>query len=345
MKNFFYLPCIVILLCACSATNHVYISVVEPSPVSLPPYAKNAVVVNRSEVDPNVKAVDVVDKIFSLEGVALDKDGAQASIDALTMTLQKDSRFVSVQSIGTAGLYTTVPGIFPTPLGWQEVERICRENDADILFTLELFDTDSKVNYNAAPVNLNTPLGNVPAIEHTARMNTMVKTGWRIYDPGGKAILDEFPISRNLNFVGRGINPVAAAAALLSRKDAVKETGSKAGEAYGIRILPFYARVTRDYYVRGTDNFQIARRKAQTGNWQGAAELWQQETAASRSKIAGRACYNMAIISEINGNLDDAIGWAQKAYENYGNKLALRYVRVLEGRRVRTVILNDQVTP
>lgn len=206
-----------------------------------------------------------------------------------------------------------------------------------------MFDTDSKLSYSANPVTIQTPLGKIPGLEHTATMNTLVKTGWRIYDPVDKIILDEFPITSHLNFYGKGVNPAAAASALLARKDAVKETGAKAGEEYALRILPYRSRVTRDYYVRGTDRFRTARRKAQTGNWDGAAELWQQETENSKAKVAGRACYNMAIISEINGELDQAIGWAQKAYEQYNNKLALRYIRMLERRKVRDQILSDQV--
>jgi hypothetical protein len=49
-------------------------------------------------------------------------------------------------------------------------------------------------------------------------------------------------------------------------------------------------------------------------------------------KVAGRACYNMAIINEINGQLDDALGWAQKSWEDYKIRIGLRYVRILENR-------------
>jgi hypothetical protein len=59
-------------------------------------------------------------------------------------------------------------------------------------------------------------------------------------------------------------------------------------------------------------------------------------------KIAGRACYNMAIISEINGDLDKALGWAQKSYEDYNDKLAIRYVRILENRKYKIDVLKMQ---
>jgi hypothetical protein len=154
--------------------------------------------------------------------------------------------------------------------------------------------------------------------------------------------LDEFAVSRQLSFSGRGINPVAAAAAVMNRNEAVKEVANKVGQAYAQRIIPFWIRVSRDYYVRGTDNFVIAKRKAQTGNWDDAAKLWQKETSSSSKKIAGRACYNMAIISEINGNLDAAIKWAQRSYENYNNRLALRYVNILKNREVNKAIVQEQ---
>jgi hypothetical protein len=74
--------------------------------------------------------------------------------------------------------------------------------------------------------------------------------------------------------------------------------------------------VYRDYYVKGSNSFTIGTRMARTGNWKGAEEQWFRETNNANPKIAGRACYNMAIISEINGDLDKAMEWAKKYYKN-----------------------------
>ena len=59
-------------------------------------------------------------------------------------------------------------------------------------------------------------------------------------------------------------------------------------------------------------------------------------------ELAGRACYNMAIISEINGDLDGAIQWAQKSYENYNIRLALNYLNILKYRQSQNEILKSQ---
>ena len=326
---------------SCSSTNLMSLSVLEPAPVSIPPYIKRVAIVDRSVVAKQGKVVDITDKIFSLEGAELDKAGAASGMNALLLELQRDTRFESVEIIPEK-LTTANPAAFPSPLSWDKVDEICRKYDIDALFSLELFDTDSKISYASHPTKINTPLGQIPALEHEASMRTLVKMGWRIYDNRSKILLDEFAVGENLGYVGRGINPVVAANALITRKEAVKEVASKSGEAYSMRIIPLWFRVSRDYYVRGNQNFSIAKRKARTRNWNQAGDIWLQETNHPKRKIAGRACYNMAIISEINGDVDKAIEWAQQSYENYNNKLALRYVRVLQDRQYRMELLKKQ---
>ncbi len=335
------LALISVAVTSCSSTNLMTISVLQPAPVSVPSYIKNVAIVDRSTVAKQNSAVDVVDKIFSLEGIELDREGAAASINGLSAELGNDRRFNNVFVVPEK-LTTPTPTVFASQLSWDVVQQICDEYQADALFSLELFDTDSKISYAAIPVKANTPLGNIPVVEHRATMLTLVKTGWRIYDPLSKNILDEFAVAKDISYSGRGINPVVAANAIIGRKEAVKEVGQRSGQAYAFRIVPAWIRVSRDYYIRGNDNFIIAKRRAQTGQWNSAASLWQQDVNHHKPKIASRACYNMAIINEINGNLDKAIEWAQKSYTDYNNKLALRYVNMLRKRKFDNEVLQAQ---
>ena len=208
MKNLIILLFASVLFYSCASTEYVHISVMEPAPVSLPASIKNIGVVNRSQASKETKVIDVIDKAFSLEGANLDKDGASATISGLSDELMKNSRFTEVKPLTSLDLRSVGAGIFPSPLGWDAVEKICAENNADAVFALELFDTDTKINYAAVPVSLKTPLGNVPAIEQQANMQTMVKTGWRIYDPRGRNVLDEYSSGKSLNYSSKGINPV-----------------------------------------------------------------------------------------------------------------------------------------
>ena len=326
---------------SCSSTQLMTLSVQKPSPVTMPAPVHSVALVDRRAIDPRAKITDAVDRIFSLEGPGLDSAGAAQSISGLRDALQREERFSKVVILKEQ-LTTLNPTQFPTPLSWDVVESLCRNSEADALFSLELFDTDSRISYAAHPVKLNTVFGSIPAIEQEATMRTNVKAGWRIYYPASKEVVDEFAVARDISYSGRGINPVAAAGALIGRKEAVKAVGYEAGKGYATRIIPYWIRVSRDYYVKGTDRFTVAKRKAQAGNWDQAAKLWEEETHNPKAKIAGRACYNMAIIHEINGNLPEAIHWAQTAYGDYNNRLALRYVNVLKRRQAGDDLLREQ---
>jgi hypothetical protein len=348
MKNPIVFICIAIICYSCSSTSLMSLNVTKPAPVSIPPNIKSVAIVNRTQASSETKTLDAIHKVVSLETNELQMSGAQASIQGLSDELTKNTRFTQVKSLNGLDLRSYGAGVFPTPLLWDSVERIWRESNTDALFALELFDADSRLNYAGNPAGIGLA-GGLPAIEHLLNITTNVKTGWRIYDPTTRTILDEYIIGRDLSSPGSGINPAVAASALIGRKEAVKEVGIQAGQAYASRILPYWIRVSRDYFVGGDQNFKTAQRRAQSGNWDGAAQIWLEETKSANGKLAGRGCYNMAIIAEINGDLDGAIQWAQKSYEDYKIRLGLNYVNILRYRKQQNDLLKSQsvasVTP
>jgi len=342
MKNLVYLFILVIILSSCSSTNLVFISVKEPAPVTVPSYVKSVAIVNRSIASDKTKVLDAIHQVVSLESKNLVEEGGKACINGLNDEMIANNRFEKIVKLDNTDLRSFGAGVFPSPLDWAQVEKICSETKTDALFALELFDTNTQVSYSTSPGSVNTGFAKLSLPEHHVNMNTLVKTGWRMYDPSGRIILDEWNISKDLQFSGNGINPVAAAGALIGKKEAVIQVSNIAGHIYASRIDPFWIRVNRDYFVKGSDNLAMAKRKAQTGNWDEAGELWKKETNSYNRKVAGRACYNMAIINEINGNIDEAISWAQKAYENYNVKIALRYVNILRNRKASNELLTMQ---
>ena len=338
MKNHLLFLGMLFSLYSCSSTNLMSLSVTEPAPVSIPTGAKTAVVVNRSA--DNNGAVDRLHRVLSLETRNLQAEGARASMTGLTDELIKDGRFASVRRLDSLDLRSYGAGVFPTYLSWDTVEKICRENAADILFSLELFDAESKVALGAVPMLLANPLYAVATLDQSIGVNTRVKTGWRIYDPATRTILDEYVLYKDLSFQGNTV--VRTGNSLLGRQEAVKQSGICAGQTYASRIVPYSIRVSRFYFVRGDRNFILAKRMAQSGDWDGAAKIWQQESTSSSRKAAGRACYNMAIISEINGDLNGAVTWSSKAYEVYNVRLALSYLNVLHNRQNDNAVLKNQ---
>lgn len=327
----------------CSPTNTLTMSVKEPAPVQLPLSMNRVGVIDRSMSEDKDQPLEKIDQILSVEGVNLDKDGAQASTTGLQLELEKNDRFHEVKKLEGEKLGNPAFGVFPSPVTWEKIAEMCSEHQLDGLFSLEFYDTDTQIDYSTEKVNLEGPLGlEVPALEHHVTVNTTIKTGWRIYDNNSRNIIDEYIITEQFTTVGEGVNPAKAVAAVTGRKEAVQQISNHIGQAYALSVIPYWTRVKREYYVKGNDQFKKAKRRAQTGNWDGAAEIWRDETKNRDSKIAGRAHYNMAIINEINGEIDRAIEWARKSYEDFNDKLALRYLNILKHRKARIQTLDRQ---
>jgi len=331
-----------LLLLNCGSMNNLTMSVTEPAPVYVPNHIKRVGILNRSESTSN-KTLDKIDKILSAEGLNLDKDGAQNVILGIKDEFEKDQTFDEVVLVQSDKIENPGLGIFPNAISWDAVNSICQENQVDALVVLSFYDTDAIVKYNVETVQKINALGlKIPVMEHIASVNTNIQAGFRIYDNHNKELLDEIINNEWVTSVGRGINPVKAAEAITGRKEAVVQVSNNIGHSYALRTYPFKIRVVREYYVRGTSNFEIGKRRAQTGDWNGAAQLWEIETKNAKRKIAGRGCYNMAIINEINGDLNAAMDWASKAYIDYKDKNALRYLRILENRMAKDALLAEQ---
>ncbi|MFN3405644.1 MAG: DUF6340 family protein [Cytophagaceae bacterium] len=340
LANFLVLVFASVFQFSCSSTNYLTLSVAEPAPAYLPVSIKRIGIIDQTLPHDQTKNLDNLDKVLTAEGKNLDKDGAEEAVKALAVEIGKNPQFNMVKIISNADIRSPGMGIFPAPLKWQTVEQICKDNQVEALFVLSFYDTDTKIDYAVIPVELTGPLGvKIPGAEHQATIRTVIKTGWRIYDMPNRMIRDEFVVHENLVQSARGLTPVQAVQAIMGRKEAVMQISRQLGQRYSYRIQPFYVRVRRNYFVRGTDNFRVAMRRAQTGNWNGAAELWNREVNNPKAKVAGRATYNMAIISEINGDLNAAIDWASRSYSDYNNKLALDYLKILRHRMAK----NEQI--
>lgn len=339
-------------LCVCLAlgaafvsckTNLVYIKTTDPPPVIVPATVKHAGIINRSVPSDENKALNNIHQAASSETAKMIKESGEECIRGLNEALISHQRFDIVKPIPKPDLRTPVAGSFSSPLPWKDVETICKDNGVDVLFVLEVFDTHLRVVPLTAPTQVNTITDVINNVTNAqANIITSVKTGWRLYDPARKLVLDEFPQGEEMSVTASASTAVNTVEAMLGRKEAIKQSANRLGRAYAERLIPYRITLTRDYYVKGSRNFKTAMRRARTGNWDGAGELWLKETSSRKRKTAGRACYNMAILGEINDDLEGAIKWAQKAYEDYNNKLALNYVNMLRYRQQKVLRLQNQ---
>jgi len=108
-------------------------------------------------------------------------------------------------------------------------------------------------------------------------------------------------------------------------------------------------KVFRSYYRSNNTKMQLAEKYLLDGNWLNAAEIYNQLTTSKNRNISAKATFNMALVCEMEGNVNAAIDWTVGSFEAYNQKnpvhLAncMEYVNLLSKRRKELEKLEKQV--
>ena len=231
-------------------------------------------------------------------------------------------------------MYGTGTRSMPDLINWDKVSDICKSANADVLLALETFDSNSDIIKAAVVDQVNAVITTgKPSPRVPTRTRVNVKSYWRLYDPYTKTIIDQYQQTHYLNFdLINGAPPI----------NALSETAYASGLDYINRFLPSYYRIKRDMYKKGKGNhkdlFDLGWRASEVAKWNEAIEAWKHLVDEyPRSKSAGRAALNIAVSHEVLGNTNSALQWAQRAYKDYGDKLARDYAKILLRRQRREI--------
>ncbi|MES2836846.1 MAG: DUF6340 family protein [Bacteroidota bacterium] len=334
ITNTFLLVALTIIFGACSKKSVTYIQVLQPAMLTMPDNVQKIAIINRTfpKKGEGTQFLNVLEGILTGEGIMTDRFASEECVNGMTAIMLQSPRFQVVRP-PVAKYYGTGTGRFPAPLSWGEIEKICKENGADALIALEAFDSNSNVTYTEGTRTVKNKEGvdvQVPTVTANSRMN--VTQGYRLYDVKNKQLFDEFRSEEYRGFTGKGDNPNMALANLPPKMDMLNKTAFQAGQVYGTRITPLWITVGRQFYKKGNYPLELAGRKAAVNDWNSAAQIWAKEVYNKDKKVAARATYNMAVASEVEGKLDLAVEWANKAYTSYNLKLARDYSQTLQYR-------------
>ena len=301
--------------------------------VIIPDHISSVGIVDRSHPPGGAaKATNVLEGVITGEGIMEDRKGARACVAGVCSRLSND-KLVDSKVLDTVTVYGTGAGTMPLPLPWGDVERICKTNKVDALLVLEAFDTDQTGTVTTSAINQirNVAQGGTLRPPNPApRARVRVKFGYRLYDPANKTILDEAQM--NDFFSVRNTGSVIPDLGEFAKRGAIQESAYAGGYVYGDRFLPKWIRLNREFYQRKGHEMKRATRMVEVNRWEDAIAVWEPLTKGGNTKLAGRACYNMAVAAEVQGNVPLAIEWAERAYADFGDKRARDYVRILKRR-------------
>jgi len=335
---------IFLVIASCTTTKQLTISTIEPSPVDFSNQVRKVGIVNNSKSS-FVKGYSTrLEQLLVMEEKWLAEKGTEAALTGLFDELAQDERFDTVRILNNLKDSTTDFGTKPSQDTWEEIAAICDENNVDALFSLAFHDTDTQFSLKKTKMDQHGMMRDrtrVSAQEIT--LETLIENGWRIYDPKQRLVIDEFTSNEQITASGKGVSAIDALQAIDKRRETLIEQSKNSGSSYAQRMQPQNLDIQRAYYVEGTKNFQLADDKIQDGAYSEAMQLWEEELSNSKPRIRGRASYNLAVLNEFNGNLNEAMNWANKSYDLFEEDATRDYITALERRQAQTDVLKMQL--
>lgn len=234
--------------------------------------------------------------------------------------------------------------VFPSPLSWDEIIRLCEKYQADAILSVELFDSDFLVTNPVQVFKQITEGAIVAGGELYVNGIATIRFGLRVYDPHNKKIIDEYEISNRLDIDAGGYTIDDMVNQVMNKVEAINQASYYAGREYGERITPSYYTVTREFYnkPKRSDDLRMGVRQSEVADWKGAIESWTRALSEKR-KIAGRSAFNIAVGYEVLGDLDKAKEWAAKSYTEYREKMGNDYYNSLVYRQREEAVIKRQI--
>lgn len=94
-------------------------------------------------------------------------------------------------------------------------------------------------------------------------------------------------------------------------------TAEYLGKSFAKNIISSWHEVNRTYYKSSDDNMLLGEKYLLDNDWIKAAEIYNRETNNKNKNIAAKATFNMALICEMEGNLDAAFDWLDRSKSTY----------------------------
>lgn len=297
-------------------------NVIIPALIDVPDHIKVAAMIDRTRVED--EASNVIEGVLTGEMIGEDKLATQILMDGVHAMLQHAA---TVSLKRTTEVYpggSPFSAAFPDPIPWEEIELLCKKYQADAIVAIEKFDSDFII---------------VPGVNQTAT----VKAGIRMYDPASKSIIDQYQYSHQESWSAGPLTLETALNGLISKNAAIKEASYEAGIEYGRRLSPSWYRISRKYYrkSKGDHVFAEGARMMEVNDWDAAREALFLAVENGKRKTKGKAAHNLAVVFEIEGNLEEAKAWAQEAWGRHKNKKSRDYLYDLN-RRINEMARVDQ---
>lgn len=342
--SFFLVISLAILSLSCSKS--VTLTRLTPAPINVPSSVQTIVIVDRTK--PQNEMVNVIEGLITGEMPFEVRNSIEATLATLQQQLNTSPRYQIKRANQrlTGGMFGQV---FPQPLDWFTIERLCEQYQADAVLALENFNSDFITTEKEAIIKKTVGEGKDAQTVEVKGLRlegvANVSAGFRLYDPQNKTIVDQQRFQKTNTWTAEAETKTQALAMLIAKADATRIVGELAGSGYAYKIAPMFVSISRDYFRKSKTQpaLENGNRFAEVGKWEEAIQTWEEGVVVADYKTSAKLLYNIAVGYEVLGSLHMAHDYASQAYTQYGLKKGRNYAQMLSAEIRNQELLENQM--
>ena len=325
---------IVLVIGSCSSLKNLAIDVAVLPEFPIGEDVQSIAILNRSMNTrfTNIKT-DSLEKILmnkkmSLDTTFRDSIAADTAIQVAAKALFESGRFdVVVPKERNIARFDT--NEIDVPLKIDFIAGICKDFNVDAVLILESFSESLVTNYNQLLIDG----ANSGIYEFNATTDIEYTSEWRLYRPDINKLAIRYQLLDSIFWESGSYYLKDLYARLPRTKEALIGGGIASGLKIAGYISPGWVRQKRFYFTTGRSEIDAAVPLIKENRWEEAAEIWGKYTSINSKRIKGRLEFNLALASEMCGNLDLAIEWGLKSFKTNYSKAAEVYLKKLDAIR------------
>ncbi|HAQ18453.1 MAG TPA: hypothetical protein DCR40_04365 [Prolixibacteraceae bacterium] len=283
-------------------------------------------------------------KGFQLSKIILDSVSSDTTIRALAELLFESGRYDVVVPLernlrrefiesGNYGFLSSIERNISKELSYEQlpdtlnpfiVKKICSDFNTDALIVLERYSNKVMADYSYEKVGVND--------YHYASVDVKYDAFFRIYKPGKKTLVREIELIDTINWESSDYNQVRLFSKLPSIKQALINAGIKIALEVDEKLSPTWISEKRGYFLFSPKNDR-GQQLMNDNNYDEACKYWTEMAQSTNKKNRSKAEFNLALMSELNGDIDGALVWGLKSFNSYYRYQTEAYLKKLKARK------------
>ena len=210
-------------------------------------------------------------------------------------------------------------GDLPEQQPWEGMISLAESRRVEAILLLEGFDIQES--------QIETTLSEG---KYVSSFTITITTAWRSYDTRRRRLVEEAVYQWDTLFQATGSSPETTQSQLLPVMEATKQACDHAAFAYFDSFRPKKVKVERFYFPDGNEQMVKAHEAIQKGDWNVAERLWYYLAYQSPdSSILAKASFNMAMVCEHDGRLNQALAYARRSQKFKPARSTMEYINLL----------------